>query len=98
MLWYIVVSVADPMWYVSEMLFPGRTELVTLVKTGIGQAAYTLNNPQVEYVGVLLCRVRNNCIYNQNVSVSPVTNKKRKLKDIIFLPCLVLREARTKHE
>ena len=31
---HIVVSVADPMRNVSEMLFPGRTELVTLVKTG----------------------------------------------------------------
>jgi hypothetical protein len=29
-----VVSVADPMRNVSWMLFPGRTELVTLVKTG----------------------------------------------------------------
>ena len=33
MIWYIVVSVADPMRNVSEMLFAGRTELVTLVKT-----------------------------------------------------------------
>ena len=31
---YVVVSVADPMRNISEMLFPGRTELVTLVKTG----------------------------------------------------------------
>jgi len=29
-----VVSVADPMRNISEMLFPGRTELITLVKTG----------------------------------------------------------------
>ena len=29
-----IVSVADPMRNVSEKLFPRRTELVTLVKTG----------------------------------------------------------------
>jgi len=31
---FSVLSVADPMRNVSYMLFPGRTELVTLVKTG----------------------------------------------------------------
>jgi hypothetical protein len=36
---------------VSKMLFPGRTELITLVKRGVGQAAHTLNNPQAEYIG-----------------------------------------------
>jgi len=32
-LYTVVVSVADPMRNVSQILFPGRTELVTLVKT-----------------------------------------------------------------
>jgi len=48
-------SVADPMRNVSLMLLPGRTELVTLVKI-LGQAAHTLNNPQAECIGVLLCK------------------------------------------
>ena len=33
------------------MLFPGRTELVTLVNTGSRAGSNTLNNPQAEYIG-----------------------------------------------
>ena len=53
-----VVSVADPMRNVSWMLFPeGRSSELRL-RRGVGQAVHTLNNPQVEYTGVLLCVIR----------------------------------------
>jgi len=55
---YCVVSVADPTRNVSWMLFPGGTELGTQVKTGSRAGrTHTLNNPQVECTGVLLCCV-----------------------------------------
>ena len=34
------------------------------LRRGVGQVAHTLNNLQLEYIGVLLCRVCSNCIYN----------------------------------
>jgi len=44
-----------PGWERILDIVPGGTELGTQVKTGVGQAAHTLNNPQVECTGVLLC-------------------------------------------
>ena len=50
-----VVSVADPSRNVSWMLFPkGRSSELRL-RRGVGQAAHTFNNPQIECNGVLLC-------------------------------------------
>jgi len=54
----VVVSCVDPMGNVSSMLFPeGRSSELGL-RRGVGQAAHTLNNPQVECTGVLLCVIR----------------------------------------
>jgi len=54
---HTVLSVADPMRNVSRMLFTGGTELGTQVKTGSRAGrTHTLNNPPVEYIGVLLCK------------------------------------------
>ena len=53
-----VVFCADPVGNVSWMLFPeGRSSEIRL-RRGVGQAAHTLNNPQVECTGVLLCVIR----------------------------------------
>ena len=53
-----VVSCADPVGNVSWMLFPeGRSSELRL-RRGFGQAVHTLNNPQVECAGVLLCVIR----------------------------------------
>jgi len=35
-------------------IVPGETELRTRLRRGVGQAAHTLNNPQVGCTGVLL--------------------------------------------
>ena len=54
----IVVSVADPVGNVSWILFQeGRSSELRL-RLGVGQAAHTLSNPQVECTGVLLCVIR----------------------------------------
>ena len=136
------------------MLFPGRTELVTLVKTGsrAGRThsqqypskiywsfivqeyrviAFTTEMYQWQFspvdsslpfaltdcpasysVAQLLFEIRSRllpqnkaatftCVPPRNARAihlaSPVINKEKQ-KEIIFLPCLVLREARTKHE
>jgi len=53
-----VESCADPVGNVSWMFFPeGRSSELRL-RRGVGQAAHSLNNPQVEGTGVLLCVIR----------------------------------------
>ena len=54
----IVVSCADPVWNVSWMLFPERRRSELRLRREVGQAAHTLNNPQVERTAVLLCVIR----------------------------------------
>jgi len=55
---YTVVSGADPMRNVSWILFQeGRSSELRL-RRGVEQAAHTLNNPQVQCTGVLLCVIR----------------------------------------
>ena len=54
----VVVCCVDPVGNVSWMLFPeGRSSELRL-RLGVRQAAHTLNNPQVECTGVLLCVIR----------------------------------------
>jgi len=51
-----VESCADPVGNVSWILFQeGRS---SELRRGVGQAAHTLNNPQVVCTGVLLCVIR----------------------------------------
>ena len=55
---HIVVSSADLVRNVSWILFQeGRSSELRL-RRGVEQAAHTLNNPQVECTGVLLCVIR----------------------------------------
>ena len=53
-----VLSCADPVGNVSWMFFPeGRCPELSL-RRGVVQASHTLNNPQVQCTGVLLCVIR----------------------------------------
>jgi len=55
---YVVVSGVDPVRNISWILFQeGRSSELRL-RRGVGQAAHTLNKPQVEGTGVLLCVIR----------------------------------------
>ena len=55
---HIVVSVVDPVRNVSWILFQEGPNLELRLRRGVEQAAHTLNNPQVECTGVLLCVIR----------------------------------------
>ena len=52
--YHVVISCADPVRNVSWMLFPEGRSSELRIRWGVGQAAHTLNNPQVECTGVLL--------------------------------------------
>ena len=43
-------------------VFPGGTELEPQVKTGVGQAARTRNNPHVKWTGVYCTQTVNNAV------------------------------------
>jgi len=50
-----VVSCADPVGNISWILFQEGQSSELRLRRGVEQAAHTLNNPQVECIGVLLC-------------------------------------------
>jgi len=52
------LSCADPVGKVSWILFQEGRNSELRLRRGVGQAAHTLNNPQVECTGVLLCVIR----------------------------------------
>ena len=53
-----VVSCADLVRNVSWTLFEEGRSLELRLRRGVQQAAHTLNNPQVDCTGVLLCVIR----------------------------------------
>ena len=53
-----VVSDADPMRNVSWILLQEGRSSELWLRRGVEQAAHTLNNPQIECTGVLLCVIR----------------------------------------
>ena len=55
---HTVVSGADTVRSVSWILFQEGRSLELRLRLGVEQAAHTLNNPQVECTGVLLCVIR----------------------------------------